>query len=129
MEKVYYPLAIRETVPTSSETVSAPEEAETVSAPEEAETTRPESALAVPTLNRPAEGGELPGVTETHESSNLEAPQEATESIVSVQASHVEEPALLVQPLQTIPPADVSKGPEANPAQLPKEGAKIKSKK
>ena len=56
-------------------------------------------------------------------------PQEAAESIVSAQASHAEEPALLVQPLQTIPPADVSKGPEANPAQLPKEGAKIKLKK
>ena len=115
MEKVYYPPVIRETTPASSEAVSAPEEAEV--------------ALAVSTPDKLAEGGKLLGVIETHESSNPEAPQEAAESIVSVQASHAEEPALLVQPLQTIPPADVSKGPEANPAQLPKEGAKIKSKK
>ena len=89
MEKVYYPPTIRETTPASFEAVSAPKEA--VSAPEEAE-----AALAVSTPDKPAEGGELPGVTETHESSNPEAPQEVAESIVSVQASHVEEPALLV---------------------------------
>ena len=120
MEKVYYPPAIHETAPASSETVSAPEEAET---------TRPESALAVPTLNRPAEGGELPGATETYGSMNPKAPQEAAESTVSAQASHAEEPTLLVQPLQTIPPTNVSKGPEVNPAQPPKERAKIKLKK
>ena len=120
VENVYYPPAIRETSPASSEAVSAPEEAETA---------RPEAALTVSTPNEPAEGGELPRVTETHGNLNPEAPQEAVESIVSAQASHVEELALLVQPLQTIPLADVPKGPEANPAQLPKEGAKIKLKK
>ena len=115
MEKVYYPPVIRETTPASSEAVSAPEEAE--------------AALAVSTLDEPAEGGKLPRVTETHGSLNPETPQEAAKSIVSAQASHAKEPTLLVQPLQTIPPADVSKSPEANPAQLPKEGAKIKLKK
>ena len=79
-----------------------------VSALEEAETARPEAALAVSILDEPAEGGELPGVTKTHGSPNPEAPQKATESIVSAQASHVEELALLVQPLQTVPPSDVS---------------------
>jgi len=61
----------------------------------------------VSTPNEPAEGGELPGVTETHGSSNLEVPQEATGSKVSAKDFHAEEPPLSVQPLQTISPADV----------------------
>ena len=65
MEKVYYPSAIRETAPTSSEAVSAPEEAEAA---------RLEATLAVSTPDKPVEGGELPRVTETHGSSNPEAP-------------------------------------------------------
>ena len=120
MENVYYPPTIREIAPISSEAENAPEKAKTA---------QPEATLAITTPNELAEEGELLRATKTHGSLNPEAPQEAAESIVSVQASHAEEPALLVQPLQTIPPADVSKGPEANPAQLPKEGAKIKSKK
>ena len=112
-KKVYYRPAIRETASANSETVSAPEEAEAA---------RPEAALAVPTTNEPAERGVLPVVTETRESSNHEAPQEAVRSIVSAQDSHAEEPPLLVQPLQSISLADVTQGPEANPAQLPKEG-------
>ena len=110
VENVYYPPAIRETAPVSSEAESAPKEAEIA---------RPE----------PAEEGELPGATETHGSLNLEAPQEAAESTAAAQASHAEESALLVQPLQTVPPGDVSKGPEVTPAQLPKEEVKIKLKK
>ena len=120
MEKVYYPPAIREAAPASSETESAPEEAENA---------RPEAALAAATPNELAEGGELPRATETHGSSNPVAPQEAAESIVSAQASHAEEPALLVQPFQTVPPADVSNGPGVTPTQLLKEGVKIKLKK
>ena len=112
---MYYPPAIRETAPANSETVSALEEVE--------------AALAISTLNEPAEEGKLPGVAETRGSSNPEVPQEAAESIVSAQASHAKEPALLVQPLQTVPPGDVSKGPEVTLAQLPKEGVKIKLKK
>ena len=65
VEKVYYPPAIRETALASSKAVSAPEEAETA---------RPEAALAVSTLDEPVEGGELSRVTETHGSSNPEAP-------------------------------------------------------
>ena len=115
VEKVYYPPAIRETTLASYKAVSAPEEAEA---------TRPEAALAVSIPDEPIEGGKLLGATETHGSSNPEVPQEAAESIVSAQASHAEELALLVQPLQTIPTADVSKGPETNPAQLPRKGPK-----
>ena len=107
VENVYYPLTIQETVPVGSEAESAPEEAETA---------RPEAALAITTPNEPAKEGKLPGVTETHGSLNLEAPQEAAESTAGAQASHAEESALLVQPLQTVPSSDVSKGPEVAPA-------------
>ena len=79
-----------------------------MSAPEEAEAARFEAALAVPTPDELVEGGKLPGVTKTRGSSNPEAPQEAVGSIVSAQVSHIEEPPLLVQPLQTISPDDVS---------------------
>ena len=95
---MYYPPAICEIAPTNSETVSAPEEAEAA---------RPVAALALSTTNEPAKGGEFPGVTETRGSSNPKVPQEAVEFIVSTKDSHAEEPPLLVQPLQTISPADV----------------------
>ena len=81
-----------------------------------------EAALAMSTPNEPAEGGKVPEMAETCGNSNLEVPQEAAGSIITAQASHVEEPPLLVQLLQTISPINVSQGPEANPAQLPKEG-------
>jgi len=112
-KKVYYPSAIRETVPANSNMVNALKEAKA---------TRLEAALAVSTTNKPTEGGELLGVTETRGSSNPEVPQEAAGSIVSTKDSYAEELPLLVQPLQTISLADVTQGPEANPVQLPKEG-------
>ena len=92
---MYYPPAISET------------NSKTVSAPEEAEVAQPEAALIVSPANEPAKGGELPKETRTGGSSNPEAPQEATGSIVSAQGSHAEEPPLLVQPLQSISLADV----------------------
>ena len=61
-------------------------------------------------------------MTEIPRGLNPEVPQKAAKSTVSAQVSDAEEPALLVQPLQTIPLADVSKGPETNPAQPPQEG-------
>lgn len=61
-------------------------------------------------------------MTETPGGPNPEVPQEVAKSTISAQVSHAEEPALLVQPFQTIPLADVFKGLEANPARLPKEG-------
>ena len=65
MEKVYYPSAIRETTPISSEAESAPKEAKT---------TWPEAVLAVTTPNELAEEGELSGATEKNGSLNPEAP-------------------------------------------------------
>ena len=120
VENVYYPPAIRETAPISSEAESVPKEAETA---------RLKAALAITTPNEPTKEGELPGAIETHGSLNPEAPQEAAESTAGAQAPHAEELALLVQPLQTVPSGDISKGPEVTPAQLSKEGVKIKLKK
>ena len=90
---------------------------ETVRAPEETEAARIMSAI-----NEQAEGSELPKVTNASGSFNPEAPQEAVGSIVDAPSSHIENPPFLVQPLQSISPVDVTRGPEANPAQLPKEG-------
>ena len=104
-EKVYYPPAIRETAFASSEAVSAPQETE--------------AAQLVLTPDESTKGGELHGVTETPGGLNPEMPQEAAKSIVSAQISDVEKPALLVQPLQVIPLADVSKGLENNPTRPP----------
>ena len=60
-------------------------------------------------------------MTETPGGMNPEMPQEATKSIVSAQIFVAEELALLVQPLQVIPLADVSKGLENNPTRPPQE--------
>ena len=107
MESVYYPPAIREIALVSSEAESALEVAETA---------RPEAALAITTTNEPAKEGELSGATETHGSLNLEVPQEVVKSTAGAQALHAEKPALLVQPLQTVPSGDISKSPEVTPA-------------
>ena len=89
---------------------------------EEAGVAQPEATLTASTANEPVEGGKLPMMTDTSGSFNLEAPQEAVESIVGTQDFHAEEPHFLFRPLQSISLADVTQGPEANPAQLPKEG-------
>ena len=107
MENVYYPPAIREIAPASSEAESVPEEAETA---------RLEAALAITAPNEPAEEGEFLGAAETHGDLNPVAPQEAAESTANAHAPHAEEPALSVQPLQTIPLGDGSKGSEVIPA-------------
>ena len=108
-EKVYYPLAIRETASASLEAVSTPQETEAAQS----------KAQLVLTPDEPTKGGELHGVTRTPGGLNPEVSQEAAKSTVSAQVSDTEQPAFSVQPLQASPLADVSKGPEANPAQLP----------
>ena len=57
VKNVYYPLAIWETTPASSEAEVAPGEAKTA---------RPEAALALTVPNELAEEVELPGAIETH---------------------------------------------------------------
>ena len=87
MENVYYPLAIREIAPASSEAEVAPEEVET---------TRPEAALAITAPDEPAKESELSGATKTNEGLNPEAPQKIAKSTADAQAFHVEESALSV---------------------------------
>ena len=94
MENVYYPPAIRETAPSSSEAKDAPEEAEA-----EAEAAKPEAILAITAPNEPAKESEPSRAAETSEGLNPKAPQKIAESTVEAQATHVEEPALLVEPL------------------------------
>ena len=120
MENVYYPSAIRETALSSSEVGGVPEEAEAVGTVVTTATTAP---------NEPAKESEPSGAAETGEGLSLKAPLRAVESTVEAQAPHVEEPAFSIQPLQTVPPSEGSKGPEVTPTQLPKEGVKIKLKK
>ena len=104
---MFYPLAICKTASASSETVSAPQETEAT------------QLIVIP--NESIEGGEPHKETETSGGLNPEMPQETAKSTVSAQIFVVEELALLVQPLQVIPLADVSKGLEANPTRPPQE--------
>ena len=120
VENVYYPLAIREITPSSSEARDVPEEAEAA---------RPEAALATIAPDEPARESELSGVAEINEGLNSEAPQKTIESRADAQVPHVEESALLVEPLQTFPPSEGSKDLEIASTQLSKEGIKTKPKK
>ena len=90
MENIYYPLAIKETAPSSSEAGGVPEESEAV------------GTVAAAISNIPdelAKESEPFGVVETGEGLSLEAPPRAAESTAEAQAPHAEEPALLVEPL------------------------------
>ena len=120
MENVYYPPTIQETALSNSEAKDAPEEAEAA---------RPEAALAITGPDEPASESELSGAAESNESLNPKAPQKTVESIVDVQAPHAEELALLVEPLQAVPPGEGSKDLEIASTQLSKEGIKTKPKK
>ena len=120
MENVYYPHAIWEAAPASSEAKVAPEETKIA---------RPKVALAITIPAEPAKESKLSRATETNEGSNLEAPQKTGKFTVDAQASHAEESALSVQPLQTVPPNEGSKGPKVVSTQLSKDGVRIKLKK
>ena len=117
VENVYYPPAIWEIAPSSSEAKDAPEEAEAAG---------PETALAITAPDEPAKESELSRATETNEGLNPEAPQKTAGSTVDAQTLHAEESALLVEPLQTVPLSEGSKDPETAPTQPFKEGIKTK---
>ena len=68
-------------------------------------------------------------VAEASESLNPEVLQRVAESTAEAQATHAEEPALLVKPLQAVPPGEGYKDLETTSIQLSKEGTKAKSKK
>nr|XP_023898033.1 uncharacterized protein LOC112009911 [Quercus suber] len=120
VEHIYYPPAIREAAPSSSE-------AEVVL--EEVDTTPNEAALAIATSDDPAKEVELARMTETDKGPNKKAPQDATKSSFGAQAPNVEEAPLQVDPSQVVPPTEGSKDPETLFAQLPKEGIKMRLKK
>ena len=65
VENLYYPYAIRETAPSSSEAKDAPEEAEAAG---------PEATLAITAPDEPARESELSRAVETNEGLNLKAP-------------------------------------------------------
>ena len=90
VENVYYPPAIRETAPSSSEVGGVSEEAKATGTVVSAATTAPDE---------PANESEPFGVADTGEGLSLEAPLRAVESTAEAQALHAEEPALLVEPL------------------------------
>ena len=104
---MYYPPAIKEAAPSSSEVRDAPEEAEAV---------RPGAVLAITSLEEPAKESEPSGAAKTSEGQNPDAPQKTVESTGDAQASHAEEPVLLVKPLQAIPLGEGSKDLETFPA-------------
>ena len=120
VEHVYYPSAIREAAPSSSEVRDAPEEALA---------TRSGAVLAITVLEELAKESEPSEAIETSEGQNPYAPQKTVESTGDVQAFHVEEPALLVESFQAVPFDEGSKDLEIAPAQLSEGGAKIKPKK
>ena len=98
-------------------------------APEEAEVARSRVVLAITSPEEPTKESEPFGVAETGEDQNPDAPQKTVESTSDAQASHAEEPALLVEPLQVVPLGEGSKDLEISPAQLFEGGAKTKPKK
>ena len=112
VENVYYPLAIRETAPSNSEVGDALEEAEATS---------PGAVLAITAPEEPARESEPFGAAETNEGQNPDAPQKTVEFTGDAQASHAEEPTLLVEPFQAVPLGEGSKDLEIAPAQLSKE--------
>ena len=116
---MYYPLAIRENAPPSSEVRDAPKEVEV---------TGPEVALALTSSKEPAKESDHSGVAETNEGQNPDAPQETIGSIGDTPISHAEGLVLLVEPLQSVPLGEGSKDLETSPAQLSKVGAEARSK-
>ena len=120
VENVYYPPAIREAAPSSSEVRDALEEAEA---------TGPGVVLAIIVPKEPTRESEPSGAAETSESLNPNAPQKTAESTGSARAPHAGEPTLLVEPLQAIPLGEGSEDLKVASAQLSKEGAKTKPKK
>ena len=120
VENVYYPPAIKETTPSSSEVRGVPKGAQA---------TRTVAAAATTAPDEPAKESKPSGATEIGEGQSLEVPLRAVESTTEAQAPHAEEPALLVEPLQTVPPGEGSKDLETTFTQLSKEGIKTKPRK
>ena len=118
---MYYPPAIKEVAPFSSEVRDASEEAE-------AEAASLGAVLAITSPEDPAKESEPSGAAETSEGQNLDAPLKTVESTGDAPVSHANKPILLVEPLQAVPLGEGSKDLETSPAQLSKGGAKTRLK-
>ena len=76
-----------------------------------------------------SDGGEPPDTARAPEDLNRETPKEGAEPTVSAQILDAEEPAILAQPLQAIPLAEVPKSTDTDPAQPSPEGAVLQGAK
>ena len=112
-ESIFYPPAIRETAPASSEAIRDPQEAEAAQS---------EAAQVIVPPGELTERGKPHDVMEAPGGLNPEMPQEVASSAVSAQISCAEKPAIFVQPLQAIPLTDVPPGTEADLAKPSQEG-------
>ena len=116
---MYYPPAIREDAPFSSEVRNAPEQVEAVSL---------RAAVAINSSKETAKESEPSGATETNEGQNPDAPQETVGSTSDTLVSYAEGPVLLVEPLQSVPLGEGFNDLETSPAQLSEVGAEARSK-
>ena len=67
--------------------------------------------------SEPLKGGEFQDVIEASEHMDPEAPKEVPEPVVGAQMPNTKEPAILAQPLQTIPLAVVPQSADTDPIQ------------
>ena len=79
VEHVYYPLAIREDAPSSSEARDAPKEVEAAG---------PRAVWAITSPDEPAKESELSGAAGANEGQNPDAPQKTAESTGDAPVSH-----------------------------------------
>ena len=87
---MYYPLAIREDDPSSSEARDAPKEVKA---------TGPRAVLAITSPDEPAKESEPSGAAGANEGQNPDATLETVEAIGDAPISHAKGPVLLVEPL------------------------------
>ena len=104
---MYYPPAIKEDAPSSSEVRDALEEVEAAG---------PEATLAITSFKEPAKESDPFEAAETNEGQNPDALQETIESTGDAPVSLAEGPILLIEPLQSVPLGKDSKDLEASPA-------------
>ena len=149
VERVYYPPAIWEDAPSSSEAEDAPEEIEAADpdaalaitsskepakesdpsgAAETDEGQNPDAALAITSSKEPAKESDPSGAAEIDEGQNPDAPQETIGSTSDAPVSLAEGPVLLVEPLQSVPLSKGFKDLKTSPAQLFEVGVEARSK-
>ena len=89
-ENIFYLIAIREAISTSSEAVSDQHEGGV---------TQSEVVQVSASLGEPLKGGDLRDVIEASECMDPEVPKEVAEPVVGAQMPNAEKPAILAQPL------------------------------